>query len=313
VIGEGGEEVAEDEEHRHAQHGAVEGGEAPADQAHQHHVARLLQAHGLGEGAEARQRVEPPRQSGEGGRQREHRPLVARRVVAERPGARLALLDRADHLAEGRVDDPPEDDRRQHEEDVDEVVEGKIVPQGERAPDREDHRSPLDAGEAIFAAGPGVEEEHHEPEHDPEGDGEQREVDAALARHEERDHPAAHHRACHADEQRQPEAARPRLLAHPEQVAADTEEGAVPEGGQARVAEEQVVTEGEDRPDHHLRAQVRVADIGKDGGEDGEHAEHREHGRRREGAHGPATAPASTSDRRGRAAGRGGRSSSAGT
>ena len=199
-------------------------------------------------------------------------------AAAERPRARLALLDGADHLAEGRVDDPPEDDRRQHEEDVDEVIKGKIVPQGERAPDRQDHRSPLDAGEAILAAGPGVEEEHHEPEHDPEGDGEQREVDAAPPRDEEPHQRAAEDRAHDAGDERRPQPPHQPLLRGPQEIARHAEEGAVTEGGEARVAEEEVVAEREDRPDHHLGAEVRVAEPRQDGRQDEKEREHRQHG-----------------------------------
>lgn len=70
--------------------------------------------------------------------------------------------------AEGGMHDPPQQDRRGHEERVHEVVEGEVAAEVDAA-----EREPLEPGEAVLASGPGVENEDKEPEHHAEGDREQ--------------------------------------------------------------------------------------------------------------------------------------------
>ena len=86
-----------------------------------------------------------------------------------------------------------------------------------------------------------------EPEHDPEGDGQQREVDPAPAGHEERHDGAQKARPERPTSERESPPV-PHFWAMPEEVASQTEERPVAEGRQARVAQQQVVAQGEDRP-----------------------------------------------------------------
>src|SRR5439155_16256826 len=172
-------------------------------------------------------RVEPTREPGVATCDREDRPLETWGVVPEGTGARLALFDRLDHLTEWRVHDAPERDGSEHEKGVNEIVESQIVAERERTEAGDADREPVDARQPILASRPAVEHEHEEPEHHPERDGEEREVDAALVRDQGGDDAAEGHRAEDGDEQRQPEPARPLALREPEQVAADAEERAV--------------------------------------------------------------------------------------
>ena len=187
----------------------------------------------------------------------EHRPLVEPHVVADEGGAHLVLLDGAQHAAEGRMHQPPQQHQHQRQQHQHEVEEGLVARQVD-VPAEQRQRQPLDVEQPVLAAGDAVPLDGDEPEHLAEGDGQQRVVDAAPVRDEQRHHraqqPGRHQRAEQAAQQPGIGA----LLQQPHRVGAQAEVGAVAEAGQARLAEQQVVRHREHHPDDDFQRQVLV-------------------------------------------------------
>ena len=93
----------------------------PADQCHQHDLARHRPID-IGEGGKLKhERLCRPGEPRQGRRQDKGEQFVLLRAIAERNGARLVLADRLQHLAEGRVDrayDNPEAEQKYREHEV---------------------------------------------------------------------------------------------------------------------------------------------------------------------------------------------------
>ena len=153
--------------------------------------------------------------------------------------------------------DAPQQQRDADEDREHEIVEGDIALQVERG-DAEGDGQPLDLEQAVLAAGDAVRLDGDEPEHLPEGDGHQRVVDAAPVRDEERDQHAAESRRQHGDREADPEIRHEVELRQPEGIGADAEERAVPERGQAGMAEHEIEGQRIDGEDEDLDAQVLV-------------------------------------------------------
>jgi hypothetical protein len=67
-----------------------------------------------------------PGQAGQRRRHGEHHQLVAVGGVAERDGARFVVANGLEHLAEGRMDDPVDDQHADEEDGQDDEVQGDV-------------------------------------------------------------------------------------------------------------------------------------------------------------------------------------------
>src|SRR5687767_3517479 len=272
-LGVGAEEIAREEIHDGADHRPPEADEAAADERHEHHHAGPLQAHDLHVSPVLGHREEPAGQPRHRAREREARPLVDVDAVPEVGHARLVLLDRAEHLAERRVYQPPQEGGGHDEHREDEVRHGEVAGEieGHHA---EPGGQPRDVQQAILAAGDRRPFAGDEEEHLPEGDRHQGKVDAAPVRDEERDAAAHDRRRQHRRQQPDPQIGDEMELREPHGVGADAEVRAVAEGRQPRVAEEEIEAEREEAPDQDLDAEIAVETDVLDPERQG--AEHRE-------------------------------------
>src|SRR5215211_4196943 len=160
------DDVAGDEIDDDADHRPPEAHHAAADQHHHDDDAGVVQAHDVREGGVLGHGEEAAGKARERGRDREHRHLVEPHRIAEVRGPRLALADRREHPAEGRMGQPPQANDRRHEHHEDKIVERGVARQ-------------VEGGEAVRL-------DRHEPEDLAEGDGHEGVIDAAPVRDEGR-------------------------------------------------------------------------------------------------------------------------------
>ncbi len=201
------QDIAGDEVEQHAEHRPPEADEPAADQHHHHDEARLVQAHHVRIGALLRHGEEPAGETRDGRREREDQPLDAPDVVADEARAHLVLADRLQDPAEGRVDEPPEEDGRQPAAGRRRTRRAGIVVQVDGR-DAEVQRRTRDAEQPVLATGDPAQLDRAEPEDLPEGDGHQREIDAAPVRDHGADQRAGDGRGQHRGPEAAPEADR---------------------------------------------------------------------------------------------------------
>ena len=253
VLGPRRERVAHEDEDGRA-HGRADEAPHAADEGHGGDLARHRDVERLRIGEVQEEGVERAGEAAERARDDERGELVALDVVPDEAGALLVLADRLEHATEGRVDDAPEEPDRRGGERGGRVVVDALV--GEVEAERaEAQGEALDAAEAVLAARHGRRAIDDVEEHLGEGEGEEREVDAALAHEEEADRRAREPGRRDTGQERDDHAPRDVDLREAGRVTAEAEEGAVAERDQARVAHEEVVRDREQREDHDLGAE----------------------------------------------------------
>src|SRR3546814_793961 len=193
--------------------------------------------------------------------------LVALDGVALEAGALLVRADCRQHVAEGRAQQP-----QQQEEDAEgdrcaESVVGPAVAQIDRP-----EGAAREAAEAVLAAGDLGPAERDGVAEGRQRQGHQREVDAAPTQHEDADDRRQRRDQRHCQQDRQQDlVGQPMPLRQGGRVGADSEPGGVAEGDQAGKADQDVEAEGGDgENDQHRRGVHRQADERQDEGQHGE-------------------------------------------
>ena len=240
-----------------------------ADDHHGEQLAGELDGHRVSRGEavmEGRERAGKARQSR---RDREGDELVAVSVVADEAGANLVLADRHQHAADRRVVKALQHQHDEEAENGDEAVEGPAIVEIDEAVVRPD-----DAAKAVLSAGQLGPAERHRVHDRGERQGQEREIDAAPAQDDEAgDSGRDRHEEKREQHGQQHLSGQGMALGEHGGIGADAEEGAVAEGDEAGMADQDVQRHGRDGEDHHVGRRGQ-------GEADGQH-EQRQHDQRR--------------------------------
>lgn len=180
-LGQATQDVTRDEIQDDAEDRPPEIDQPAADQDHHHDQAGLVQAHHVGIGALLRHGEQSAGQTGKAGRYRESKPFPAPDIITDKPGAGFVLTNRLQHATEGCVCDAPQCQNRDGRDGGHKPVEGRVVVEID-APGPNDQIGSRDAQQAVLATGDAVQLHGGKPEDLPEGDGQQRVIDAAAMR-----------------------------------------------------------------------------------------------------------------------------------
>ncbi len=238
---EGCEQVAELadlvlQQHHHGRADQRAGQRAQAtDERHQDHLARGRPVHVRQRGEAQYQRLERAGQPRDGGRDHEGQQLEALRVVAERDGARLVLLDALEHLAERRMDGAHDQQEGGDHHGQRHVVHRHVAGQVEHA----EQLAARHALQAVFAARERCLQAGEE-QHLRERQRDHREIDALAADGQPAEQQAQQRAAGRAEQQ--PDLGRepPDLDRMAGDIGRAPQEGRMAERQKPRVAQQQV-------------------------------------------------------------------------
>ena len=244
------EEVAEQQPRRGAQDRPEERARA-ADGGHHHDFAGRGEHERIGRHEALHHGQQPAAETGVHGGHDEHHELVAVDVVPERRGTIRIFANGAHHQSEGRTHDAQRNHQTDEEPEREERVQRQVALEVDRR-EAEPQAGRGHARQAVFTTGvfrKGIE--LHEEEHLGNGHRDHREVDAGAAQRHHAHQVARHRRNDRAQDESQHDIGKRGLR---KQVggehAAGAEEGRLPEGQQAGVAEQQVEADAHQTEDH---------------------------------------------------------------
>src|SRR5229473_1083509 len=258
-----GKGLQSDDHHR--SHHRPEDRPHPAEQRHQDDLARGPPVHIRQRRKLKHDRFRSSRQSGEGGGDHENDHLVVVRLVSQRNRPRLILPDPLQHLTEGRMNRPVDDEKPQGEDPEHHEIHRHRVAQVEQPK----HPAPRHRLDAVLASGE-ARSQIKEISHLRQRQGDHREVDALAANGNRAYHrPDRRGERC-TEKDRQFRRQPPHLRGMGRRVSRRAEEQGVAERKQTYVADEQIEGASEQRKTERLHQNDRVDDEGR-GDEDREH------------------------------------------
>ena len=248
VAGPDRQQLAEEDVEQHAERRTQDVVHA-ADHHHRQQLARERHRGGLGRDEVGLETEQGTADAGHHGRKHEHRQLVELDGIALERGTELVLADRHQNVPERRAHHAQQAKQNAQRDHRHERVVGEPIVQIDRA-----ERAALETAQTVLAAG------HLAPaEGDGVGQGRQRqrqkrEVNPAPAQDERANDGRQHRDEGHRQQDRKNDlVVQPVLLGERGGIGADAEPGAVAEGGQARIAHEQVQTQGRNGENDHER------------------------------------------------------------
>ncbi|KAF5287454.1 hypothetical protein FQR65_LT21019 [Abscondita terminalis] len=267
-----GQPVAQQHIEGRAQHRGQQVARAADHGHHQDHLAGVVL--GIGQRGDAcHHGVQRAGQAGHGARDHEGLEFEQAQVVAHGGGALLVVAHGQQGAAEHRVADAAQQPEHHEEQHGHEAV---VLPgRGQRPQRLPGHRQgrARHVQQAVVAAREIGGRVGDEVEHLRKGQGQHHEVGAALAY----GHPAHEGRARGAHgggrQQGQRHGQRPAREQQGDGVAAQAEEDALPEGQQARIAQQQVAAHGGEAEDQHLAGQRARLHAQRHGDHDGQREE----------------------------------------
>jgi hypothetical protein len=260
----GGQKLAEQDEEQSPERRAQEVAHA-ADHGHGDDLARERHVDHVRGDEIAKESKQAARETEKRGRENEPDQLVTPDRIADEGRPLLVLADRHQHAPERRVDEPPDTRAREEYDQGTEQIERAVIVEIDA-----EQVWPGDPAQPVLAAGERGPAKHDVENQGGERQGEQREIDAAAAQHEEPDDQAGKRGDDDREQDRDDEAAGPdQQLKQRRRVGGEADERAVAKRQQARVAEQQVEAEADQREQDDL------------GGDEGRKAD-RLHGKRQD-------------------------------